>query len=501
MAHIEERDENKQSLSERREKLLGRTAEAEKHSYEDQTEEAQKTKTHSRRRYGPRDAYQSTRTFGGTNGHSDRGRLIDQIPNSWRDEKVPDFSFPEEEEERELRFCDLEDEGSCPNTTRDLIRSRRFRRMIAVLLVVLLVCYYGWRWYLQPRLETEWGYKGGFLHHEVNGTYGTARAGDFEGTRIKELDPSLLPGGEADPEGKRRLVFVGDIHGCKEELVALLKEVGFDAGTDNLIATGDVVSKGPDNLGVLDELIRLKAESVRGNHEDRLYEAAKTVLQSSLPPQSEASSSKGYAKDAPLLKQMKSHHILYIRNMPLMLRIPALPQAKSTLAKHDETAITHNITVVHAGLVPHVPLDRQDPYFVMNMRSIDHRTHVPSAVRGGGGRSSTDSRPWFEIWNWYNDRLLHGRSLKGFFTLPVPHDGDLDDAAAWLSRLFRGGGQIRPKPQVVIYGHDSKAGLQIRRWSRGLDSACVAGGKLTALILDARGRTELVSVNCKNYKS
>jgi hypothetical protein len=56
------------------------------------------------------------------------------------------------------------------------------------------------------------------------------------------------------------------------------------------------------------------------------------------------------------------------------------------------------------------------------------------------------------------------------------------------------------KPQVVIYGHDSHEGLQLNRWSKGLDSACVAGGRLTAMVLDARGRQEFVSVGCKNYK-
>ena len=70
---------------------------------------------------------------------------------------------------------------------------------------------------------------------------------------------------------------------------------------------------------------------------------------------------------------------------------------------------------------------------------------------------------------------------------------------AWSDIIGRSRGP-RPQPKVVVYGHDSKAGLNIKRWSKGLDTGCVGGGKLTALVLDAHGRTELVSVPCKGYK-
>ena len=422
--------------------------------------------------------------------------LIDQVSNRWRNEKRLEVdTLGYEDDDRELRFCDLEDDSSCPNTAKDLLKSRRFRRMIVIIIAGLLVCYYGWDWYLKPRFQEEWGFKEGFLRQRLNGTYGISRGGDFQGTRVKEIDKTVIPGGEADAEGRRRLVFVGDIHGCKDELVALLDKVGFDSTRDHLIATGDVTSKGPDSLGVLDELIRLNAESVRGNHEDRSLELAKIVLGSSSPPASESATSKGHAKDAKLLLQMEPRHLRYIRDMPLMLRVPALPQATSALTRKGETAIKHEMIVVHAGLVPRIPLDRQDPYFVMNMRSIDHRTHVPSALR-----STTYSRPWYEMWNWYNDRLSRGRSLQGFFTLPVPLENKPDEVQGWYSRLL-GASKAEPTPRVVVYGHDSKAGLQLHHWSKGLDTTCVAGGKLTALVVNADGSTELVSVKCKDYKS
>ena len=151
--------------------------------------------------------------------------LIDQVTNSWRNEEKGSAYYisAAEDEGHELRFCDPEEEGSCPNTSISLLQSRRFRRICALIVAVLLVMWYGWR-YAVPYLRQEWEYKQGFLSSQSDGTYGLARAGDFEGTAIKWIDPALVPGGEADPEGKRRLVFVGDIHGCKEELLELLKE-------------------------------------------------------------------------------------------------------------------------------------------------------------------------------------------------------------------------------------------------------------------------------------
>ena len=64
----------------------------------------------------------------------------------------------------------------------------------------------------------------------------------------------------------RRLI-VGDIHGCRMELLALLDQAGLSED-DEVIALGDVVDRGPDSPGVLDILRTWpKARTLRGNHE------------------------------------------------------------------------------------------------------------------------------------------------------------------------------------------------------------------------------------------
>lgn len=52
---------------------------------------------------------------------------------------------------------------------------------------------------------------------------------------------------------------------------------------------------------------------------------------------------------------------------------------------------------------------------------------------------------------------------------------------------------------TVIYGHDAKAGLSIRDYTKGLDSGCVRGGRLTALVIEDGGKQSLVQVRCRGY--
>jgi len=426
--------------------------------------------------------------------------LIEKVTNRWQEVDIASNHGILASEDREPRFCDLEEDESCPNITKDAIKSRRFRRMAFTLLILLAIVLYGWKWHVRPRIQRNWDLMEGFMALRSNGTYGWANGGDFDGTFIKDLDSKVLPGGESDPHGRKRLIFVGDIHGCQSEFVRLIKDANFDQNFDHVIAVGDVISKGPDNVGVLNELIRMGAESVRGNHEDRILLSLNTFGDSG-SSQSEASTSTGSHKDARIIRSLGHKHIKYLRSMPLMIRVPALPQAKKASHK-DKDRIAEEIMIVHAGLVPHVPSIRQDPYFVMNMRSIDRITHIPSAQRK---TKKGHSKPWIEIWNWYNDRLNQDRSLPDF------HDFESNENAAGEGSQgenflnYAWGALTKPaksvkRPTVVIYGHDSKAGLQMHRWSKGLDSACVSGGKLTALILDATGKTELVQVGCKNYR-
>ena len=71
-----------------------------------------------------------------------------------------------------------------------------------------------------------------------------------------------------DKEIKGKLWAVGDIHGCYNLLMSRLKEIGFDFENDLLVAVGDLVDRGTQNIQCVELLSKPWFTSVRGNHED-----------------------------------------------------------------------------------------------------------------------------------------------------------------------------------------------------------------------------------------
>lgn len=73
---------------------------------------------------------------------------------------------------------------------------------------------------------------------------------------------------------KGRLFAIGDIHGCTDELGAMLKAIAPRQG-DTVVFVGDYIDRGPSAHDVITQLIELsrgEAETVflKGNHEDMM---------------------------------------------------------------------------------------------------------------------------------------------------------------------------------------------------------------------------------------
>lgn len=80
---------------------------------------------------------------------------------------------------------------------------------------------------------------------------------------------------------------VGDVHGCRVELVHLLRELGYEVADDGArhpdgrtaVFVGDLVDRGPDTPGVLRLVMGMvragTALCVRGNHDDKPARALK----------------------------------------------------------------------------------------------------------------------------------------------------------------------------------------------------------------------------------
>jgi len=89
------------------------------------------------------------------------------------------------------------------------------------------------------------------------------------------MTPTLLR--TLDPPSGARLIFVGDIHGCYDELLELLDRVA-PSGGDVVVSVGDVVTKGPAADRCLDLWRDRGYLAVRGNNEIKLLDHALPLL-------------------------------------------------------------------------------------------------------------------------------------------------------------------------------------------------------------------------------
>jgi hypothetical protein len=204
-----------------------------------------------------------------------------------------------------------------------------------------------------------------------------------------------------------RTIIVGDVHGCRFELEALLDRVAFASG-DRLLFVGDLVARGPDSLGVLDIVRRTGAIVVRGNHEQKLLEWRDARLRWM---HGEASAKKPIGKmHRDIARSLRPVDWSLIGSSPLWVDLPE-----------------HGARVVHAGVMPGVPIDRQHEETLMRIRTV--------RVPGARGKRN----------------VLWGTRYGG--------------------------------PPQIVFGHHAGPGLQLHPWATGLDTGCVYGGRLTAMVL------------------
>lgn len=115
---------------------------------------------------------------------------------------------------------------------------RRLQRYFALYSIAIIIVFIGWRIYIGPQVAA---YKKEQVDMDSAAKMEpvkTITPAFTDLVQLKDLDKKHLPKGEG------RLVIVGDVHGCKKELIALLDKVDFSQENDHLILTGDIVAKG-----------------------------------------------------------------------------------------------------------------------------------------------------------------------------------------------------------------------------------------------------------------
>ncbi|AHG21141.1 diadenosine tetraphosphatase [Chania multitudinisentens RB-25] len=252
--------------------------------------------------------------------------------------------------------------------------------------------------------------------------------------------------------------LIGDVHGCFDELQALLAQVSFDPQQDQLWLTGDLVARGPASLEVL-RYVRSLGSAVRmvlGNHDLHLLAVYAGI-------------SRNKPKDqlTPLLEAPDSDELInWLRRQPV-------------LQVDDE----RKLIMGHAGITPQWDIDT-----------------AQICAREVEAMLSSDSYPLF-LDTMYGDMPnnwapeLSGLARLRFSTNALTRmrycfpNGQLDmiskdapgSAPAPLKPWFELPRLVSPE-YTIIFGHwASLEGKGTPEGIIGLDTGCCWGGKLTLL--------------------
>lgn len=227
-----------------------------------------------------------------------------------------------------------------------------------------------------------------------------------------------------------RYIFIGDIHGCideLQELVAMTKE----SPEDRVVCVGDFMDKGPDPAAC----VRFAREngflSVRGNHEDKHLRWRQHERKARENPRYKNPMQPLGEEYLRQNAALSDEDVRWLEGLPFAMEI--IP----------------GVVVVHGGLMPHVALADQSPDKIQRLRFLD----------------ATDNY----------------KPLKMTYETETP---SLPPGAVHWTSVYDG-------PCDVVYGHEAHSLSRPRVDTSpsgascyGIDTGCVHGGRLTALIME-----------------
>ncbi len=234
-----------------------------------------------------------------------------------------------------------------------------------------------------------------------------------------------------------RKIFIGDVHGCLEELQALVAKLGITA-QDEVVFVGDLLDKGPDSVGVLRFVRELAVTHnvtlVKGNHEWKHERFRKRSADTTMTIREELVEITGL---------LSPEDIVFLDLALGYYR-------------------TGDYLVVHGGI----------PATLDALPTPPNMVGISAKVRGV-----------FE--KLFMTRYLSAETGK---MLPLGTQGPNDPfwTALYDGRFGR-----------VVFGHEAfLEGPQVTPHAIGIDTGCVFGGSLTALVVES-GAESFVSVPAK----
>ncbi|MEY2804600.1 MAG: hypothetical protein RL657_1936 [Pseudomonadota bacterium] len=255
--------------------------------------------------------------------------------------------------------------------------------------------------------------------------------------------------------------WIGDLQGCNASLGHLLEKLGFSPSRDRLVILGDLINRGPDNAGVLDRLMALgsSAECLLGNHD--LFVLA------------------AYHGAKSLQSGDTARHLF------------DLPQAKTWmdwLAHRPLTKFESGCLLVHAGVLPSWSLEQ----------TLQLAQEVESVLQGPGRHDFLHQMFGNSPAHWQDDwtgaarlRVIVNALTRLRFCTPEgvmefrTKEGLAGAPAGHLAWFDVPGRQTESIP--VVFGHWSTVGGLCRPNLACLDTGCLWGRKLSALVVPSVG--------------
>jgi len=168
----------------------------------------------------------------------------------------------------------------------------------------------------------------------------------------------------------KRLIIIGDVHGCLDELKLLLDKCGYRKDNDLVVFVGDIVGKGPKSVEAVEYVRNLEAPCIKGNHEHYLLEWRENVRIGKAPN----FSGMGSPTHRQAAENLTEAQWSWMESLPYYIEFPQF-----------------NTVVVHAGFAPGIPFEQQDPETLMYIRSIKTNGEISSKIE-------PDAAPWASCW-------------------------------------------------------------------------------------------------------
>lgn len=266
---------------------------------------------------------------------------------------------------------------------------------------------------------------------------------------------------------------IGDIQGCNDSLQRLLDHLQFDPAADKLWFVGDLVNRGNASLEVLRFVYSLgdSAITVLGNHDFHLL-AMWRASNSGFKPSSSL---------LPVLEAEDCDELLeWLRFRPLLHRDKKL-----------------GYTMVHAGLPPQWSVKQARKYAkeVENVLRSDQFVPFLNVMYGDQPDQWSEQLTGFDrirfMVNCFSRLRFCSTSGKLNFSNKIGLNSDDSSLLPWFRIADR-----NSRNKKIVFGHWSTLQLYNNDNVYGIDTGCLWGGSLTAMVLDTP-QPQFISLHCK----